>query len=182
MDNILYTQEAIGQSDTAIYRTVMRMAELIKTYAVHPYVRWWAEQIVGEVEAYQTRYEIGAVYNFIQENVRYTKDAVNWEWIKTPELVLHEIQTKGASFGDCDDMTVLGLTLLRSIGFPVAIKIVSYHPDREFTHVYGLVFVDGKWEAFDAIKKEFYVGYEHPGVTRYGIFDIDNIPSLAYFL
>src|SRR5437588_9627181 len=125
-----------GQSDVSVYRTAIRMAALIKQYAPLPQIRQVAEQIIGHLNAYQSGDEAEAIYNFVQQNVRYVRDPLNWEYVKTPELLLREIEQYGQSAGDCDDMSVLGGTLLRSIGFPVAIKVTSYKPDREFSHVY----------------------------------------------
>jgi len=158
----------IGHSDIAIYRTAIRMAALIKQFASIPFIRQKAENIINGVKQYDSLGEVEAIYNYVQQNLRYTRDPLNWEYIKQPDLMIKEIDENGSSAGDCDEYVVLSLTLCRSIGYPTVIKIASYSIDREFTHVYGMVLVHNQWIVFDAIKEQF----------KY----VESIPSLAYFL
>lgn len=179
----------IGQSDISIYRTCIRMAGIIKQFAPVPYIRQRVESIIGTVSAYDSIGEVEAIYKYVQNNLRYTRDPLNWEYIKQPDVMLAEIDQNGFSAADCDEYVVLGLTLCRSIGFPTAIKIASYTSDREFTHVYGMVLVHNQWVVFDAIKAEFNLGDEAGDsshidlqITRASIIDVESVPSLAYFL
>ena len=178
----------LGTGDIAIYRTAIRMAALIKEYAPLPYVRKAVENIIGTVEPYNSREEVEAIYHFVQSNVHYVKDPLNFEYIKTPSKLIYEIEQNQAT-GDCDDQTTLGLTLCRSIGFPTLIKIASYNNDLEFSHVYGMIMIDGYWIPFDSIKADFNLGdeqgdinHKYPMTTRESVIDVEFVFSLAYFL
>jgi transglutaminase-like putative cysteine protease len=166
-----YREEFIGYGDQAIYNTVAKMKSIIQSSSKNPYVREWAKSIVAGVPVEDKQREAEAVFKFVQSNVRYTKDPLGWEYIQTPPVMLEDIRLykegKGdRPIGDCDDMTVLSLSLLRSIGFPVAIKVVSYNPERKFGHVYGLVNIKGEWVPFDTVRPDKYMGWEAAGMTR----------------
>ena len=179
----------IGTGDISIYRTAIKMAALIKEYSPLPEIRRVVEGIVSTVEPYQSKEEAKAIYDYVQLNVHYIKDPLNFEYIKTPSKLIYEIEVENNAYGDCDDQTVLGLTLCRAIGFPTAIKVTSYSQDREFSHVYGLVLVDGYWIPFDTIKSDFDFGEEQgdskhpfPMITRFSVIDVESVPSFIYFL
>lgn len=164
-------EEYIGTGDTAIFRTVDRMKSIILESSRNPYVREWAKNIVANITVNDKKNEARAVYDFVRDNVRYTRDPLGFEYIQTPPVLLEDIRLyqkrKGnRPVGDCDDMTVLSLSLLKSIGFPVAIKVVSFSDDRKFSHVYGLVKVGHEWIPVDCVRPEKGMGWESHGHTR----------------
>lgn len=136
-----YSEEFIGYGDDAIRNTVARMRQIILESSRNPYIREWAKKIVAGVSVNDKYNEARIVYEFVRDNVRYTRDPYGFEYIQTPPVLLEDIRLykegKGdRPIGDCDDMTVLSLSLLKSIGFPVALKVVSFRPDKRFGHVY----------------------------------------------
>lgn len=166
-----YNEEYIGTGDSAIYNTVSKMKQIIQVSSKNPYIREWVKNIIAGVPVNDKRGEAEAIFQFVQNNVRYTKDPYGWEYIQTPPVLLESIREykEGKSdrpIGDCDDMTVLSLSLLKSIGFPVAIKVVSFRPDKRFGHVYGLVKIGDEWIPFDTVRPDKYMGWEAPGITR----------------
>lgn len=90
--------------------------------------------------------EIRALFNFVQQNVRYTKDPYQVETLHTARRML-ELRA-----GDCDDMTILLASLLGSIGHPVRLVIVGPDPSqpRHFSHIYLEAFCKGSWIPLDA--------------------------------
>lgn len=165
------TEEYIGSGDEAIYNTVTKMKNIINVSSRNPYVREWAGNIVARVEVNNKSGEAEAIYNFVRDNGRYTKDPLGFEYIQTPPTVLESIgqylNGKGdRPIVDCDDMTVLSLSLLKSIGFPVAIKVVSFKSDFKFGHVYGLVQIGSDWIPFDCVRPDASIGWESKGHTR----------------
>lgn len=166
-----YKEEYIGTGDSAIYNTVAKMKDIITQSSKNPYIREWAKDILSNVGVNDKYREAEAIFRFVQQNVRYTKDPMGWEYIQTPPVLLEDIrlykESKGnRPNGDCDDMTVLSLSLLKSVGFPVAIKVVSYNPERRFGHVYGLVNILEQWVPFDTVRPDKYMGWEASGITR----------------
>ena len=165
------TEENIGTGDTAIYRTVDKMKNIIKESSRNPYVREWAKEIVARVEVNNKKAEAKAIFYFVRDNVRYTRDPLGFEYLQTPPVLLEDIRLyqsgKGnRPVGDCDDMTLLSLSLLKSIGFEVAIKVVSFRENKQFGHVYGLVKIGYDWVPFDCVRPDQDMGWESAGHTR----------------
>lgn len=165
------TEEYIGTGDQAIYNTVTKMKSIIAQSSRNPYVREWAGNIVGRVDVNDKQNEASAIFNFVRDSVRYTKDPYGYEYIQTPPALLESISQylsgKGERpAGDCDDMTVLSLSLLKSIGFPVAIKVVSFRENKKFGHVYGLVQIGHEWVSVDCVRPDQELGWESQGHTR----------------
>ena len=164
-------EEYIGSGDTAIYNTVTKMKEIIQVSSRNPYIREWAKKIIARVGVNDKKGEASAVFNFVRDNVRYTKDPLGFEYLQTPPTLLEDIRLmnegKGERpAGDCDDMTLLSLSLLKSIGFQVAIKVVSFSNNGQYGHVYGLVQIGYDWVPFDCVRPDSYMGWEAKGLTR----------------
>jgi transglutaminase-like putative cysteine protease len=164
-------EEYIGTGDAAIYRTVDKMKSIIVESSKNPYVREWAKNIMGRIEVNNKKAEASAIFNFVRDNVRYTKDPLGFEYLQTPTYLLEDIRLYQAGqgdrpVGDCDDMTLLSLSLLKSIGFQVAIKVVSFSESKKFAHVYGLVQIGYDWVPFDCVRPDQDMGWESKGHTR----------------
>jgi len=147
--------------------TAKEMASIIVSSSRNPQIRAWAEYIVSPVRDKDDVGEVQSIYNFLQAYTRYGKDPIGYEYIQTPPYVLARIELGERPSLDCDDYTVLGLSLLRALGYEVLIRLASYSPTMEFEHVYGLVYLPEKkkWVAFDPIRKEKPFGWEAPGPT-----------------
>ena len=165
------TEEYIGTGDTAIYNTVAKMKDIIRKSSRNPYVREWAGSIIAGVEVNNKKQEAEAIYCFVRDNVRYTRDPLGYEYIQTPPSLLESIRpymkNEGKRpTGDCDDMTMLSLALLKSIGFNVAIKVVSFSQNKKFGHVYGMVQIGQDWVCVDCVRPDADFGWESEGHTR----------------
>lgn len=103
-----------------------------------------------------------AVWDFVTENSDYQKDPRGYEYIKTPLIPLDEISKGIRPQLDCDDMSVLSLSLLASVGAKVALRAASYRPDKRLTHVYGIVWIpkDRVWLPLDCVGKNGGPGWE----------------------
>jgi hypothetical protein len=90
--------------------------------------------------------EIRALFEWVQGNVRYTKDPLRVEVIHSARRML-ELRA-----GDCDDMTVLLGSMLQAIGHPVRLIIVGPDPQRPrlFSHIYLEASYQGRWIPLDA--------------------------------
>lgn len=164
---LVVRREYIGFGDAAIYSTVGRMKSIINESASNPEIREWARKILANVAVNDKMGEARAIHDFVRDHVRYTRDPHGFEYIQTPPVLLSGIREylEGRSarpIGDCDDMTVLSLSLLKSVGFPVVIKVVGFHSDisGRFSHVYGLVNVNGRWIPVDCVRPDKGLGWE----------------------
>ena len=165
------SEEYIGTGDGAIYRTVTKMKGIIEQSSKNTYVREWAKEIVGRVEVNNKKSEAQAIFNFVRDSVRYTRDPLGFEYLQTPPVLLEDIRLyregKGERpAGDCDDVTLLSLSLLKSIGFETAIKVVSFVPSKKYGHVYGLVKIGYDWVSIDCVRPDQEMGWESRGHTR----------------
>ncbi len=147
-------------------RTAQRMRDIIRKSSANLYVRKWAEKIVQDVVDRDEDGEVEAIYDFLQRKTRYARDPRGTEFIQTPPFVLKHIELGMVPSLDCDDYTVTGLSLLRSLGYPTIIRVTGYRDDGRFTHVYGMVKVDGRWVCFDPVRKDQFLGWEAPGKQR----------------
>ena len=143
--------------------TANKMIAIIRESAANPYIRKWAEKIIENVPDRNEYQEIDAIYRFIQKYTRYAKDPLEFEYIQTPVYILQQLEIGDIPSLDCDDHVVLSLSLLRSIGYETSVKVVGYNPsNKQFTHVYGIVYINDYPIVFDAIHKNKPLGWEPP--------------------
>lgn len=149
-------------------RTGNEMKNRVVSSGANVYVRKWAERIIERVEPRDQFGEVDAIFRFVQSKMRYAKDPRGVEFVQSPVTLLRQIEVGDTPSGDCDDMTTLGLSLLRSIGYPGIIRITGYahNPPGVYSHVYGLVNVKGEWIPFDAVRRDQNLGWEAPRRVR----------------
>ena len=72
--------------------------------------------------------EVEQVWQWVKNNIRYTKDVAGVETLQTPERTL-QLQA-----GDCDDQASLLGALLESIGHPTRFIALAFRPGH-YSHV-----------------------------------------------
>ena len=154
-----------GYGVQAIYNTLDAMKEIINKSIRNWKVRDFATWVVRNVAPHDKAEEARAVFDFVQQKVRYCYDPSGLEMLTTPDVLIDKIRLGNIPTEDCDGFTILSLSLLKSLGFPVALRAAGYKPDKKFSHVYGLVRIKNKWVPFDAIREEFSLGMEAPNPT-----------------
>lgn len=164
--NTPMTTTEIGNGDRAIFRTISKIKTIVRESSKNPYVRRWAERMIGNIPPNDKVGEVRAIHDFVKTRVRYTKDPYGTEYIQTPPLLLKMLENGETPMGDCDDFVTLGMSLLRSIGFPTALKVTGYTPERRFQHIYGLVYLKNNWIPFEGVKRDRPLGWEAPNPTR----------------
>lgn len=129
-------------------RTVAHLTALLRAGAKDFYVRQKAIDILLERNVKPKDYlgEIKALFEWVQQNVRYTKDPFRVEVLHSARRMI-ELRA-----GDCDDMAILLGAMLRSIGHPVRLVLTGPDPLRPhlLTHVYLEVSQKGRWIPLDA--------------------------------
>lgn len=128
-------------------KTVAHMQNLIRAGAKDFHVRQKAIDIllVKGVKAKDYLGEIKALFEWVQSNIRYTKDPFRLEVLHSPQRML-ELRA-----GDCDDMSILLGAMLEAIGHPVRLVLAGPDPlqPRLFTHVYLEAYLRGRWIPLD---------------------------------
>lgn len=154
----------IGSGEQAFYDTVNIMADIIKESAANYYVRKWAENITQGIGKNDYIALASRVAYFIFKHTRYLKDIDGMELLKTPIVSLQLLEAGDQPAMDCDDFTILSLSLLKSIGFEVAIKAGAFKSDS-FNHVYGMIKIKGIWTALD-LTMSYGLGWEPPAPLK----------------
>jgi len=144
-----------GEVGTA--QTIRLMRRLIDQALNDPQFVRFAIDLVRSVPAHDEAGEVAAIFAWVQQNIRYTKDPVTKEKLYPPGELL-KIRA-----GDCDDMSMLLAALVIADGYPARLVTVSANPDQpdEFSHVYLEVEVppgSGNWVALDAARPDTYFG------------------------
>lgn len=107
---VTYTQHAPGMPH--IRSTIEKMAALAREGS-HSYgIRNLATRIVHDVPSKQRTRELGALYRWVRDNIRYRFDPVGLEWVQRPERTVLE------RAGDCDDIATLLAALAGALGHP----------------------------------------------------------------
>ncbi len=93
-----------------------------------------------------------AIRQFLVRRFRFQHDPRNVELLKSPGVLLAELENKGYASGDCDDAAILGASLALAAGFPVRWVVLGFHPRGPFGHVYAEAFDAGQWTDFDVTR------------------------------
>ena len=138
----------IPKGSLGTQKTVEHVQALIRAGAKDFYVRQKAIDILLEKHVKPKDYlaEIKALFEWVQQHIRYTKDTFQVEVLHSARRML-ELRA-----GDCDDMAILLGAMLEAIGHPVRLVIIGPDPLRQdlFTHIYLEVFHKGRWIPLDA--------------------------------
>lgn len=147
--------------------TVQRMMEVAEgAYGMRsPKIRALAINIVRKAGVKEKDYygEIIAIHEWVKRNIRYVKDPVNQETLSHPEETAFNSRA-----GDCDDMTILEIALLGSIGIKAWPVVMGVRPGIP-SHVYLRAQVPpgkhrnaGKVINLDPIMKQWRAGQAAP--------------------
>ena len=136
----------------------VQTASLIKKqsqeYKTDPKLRGLAVSVVRNVNHNDYLGQVNAVYNFVKNNVKFVRDIAGIETLQSPWVTLPEqYSNKGIGAGDCDDQSLLIISMLQSIGFQgIKLRVVNYLPtDMEYRHIYAIVNIGGKDYAIDTV-------------------------------
>jgi hypothetical protein len=140
--------EAIPSGYAGTLTTVAHVIRLIRSGAKDLAVRQTAIRILRQRGVRPKDYlgEIKALFEWVQEHIRYTRDPFRLEVLHSPRRML-ELRA-----GDCDDMAIVLGAMLESIGHCVRLVLTGTNavaPDH-FTHIYIEVLCGGRWIPLDA--------------------------------
>lgn len=163
-------------------QTVATIMRLVDDSLTDPLVVTTAQNIVRGVRERDRMGELRAVSAYVRSKVRYTNESI--ETLKTPRLMIQEIQKYGKAVGDCDDSVILWMALLKSVGHQVRAVVVSQRRDKAATHIYAEDFINGKWVTDDTIVKNKPLGWAVPerekSATRYYAASMSGVERRPY--
>lgn len=127
--------------------TASLMGDLMREGARDFYVRQRAIDVFRRagVPAKDRLGEVVSLFDWVQRNVRYTRDIFQVELLHTPRRIL-ELRA-----GDCDDMAILLGAMLLSTGHPVRLVLAGFRPSKPhlYSHVYLEALVGRRWLPLD---------------------------------
>ena len=127
---------------TGINEVLKAMRVLARQGAKDPAVRDTAQRLIRGLSQKDFLGEARALFMFVRDNIRYTRDIEGVETLQTPRATLQIKQ------GDCDDKSILLAALLLSIGHPA--RFMAIGPKRGiFNHVLVQVSIRGKWYSLE---------------------------------
>lgn len=150
--------------------TVDQIIRLIREGTNNPRVREIAAAAVRGARWKDKRDEAGAIFRWIRANIRFTYDPEGAELLQNVDAILRHKSC------DCDDLVILGGSLLRSIGIPVRIVIIGADPQYPsmFSHIYLQAFVGDAWLGFDTSVVSSVLGWEPPRFTIKRVIEIGD--------
>jgi hypothetical protein len=142
------TLKTIPHGYAGTLATVDHVIELIRRGAKDFHVRQAAIGILRRRDVRPKDYlgEIKALFEWVQRNVRYTRDPCRVEVLHSPRRMLQ------LRAGDCDDMSILLGAMLEAIGHAVRLVLTGSNPlaPDTFTHIYVEARCRNRWIPLDA--------------------------------
>ena len=119
-----------------------------------------AQSIVAGVPSKDYIGELVAIQTWVKNNVRYTRDPINLETLRTPQAMLEAAQ---GPQGDCDDQATLVAALAMAIGFPARFVAIGTMQPGAFDHVFTEVKLGTVWVSVETTEPVD-IGWQPPGV------------------
>lgn len=140
--------------------TLVAMSDLVHRYKRADRIRSTAIELTRGLAPKDWSAEVRALFDFVRDHIRYTRDVRGVETLQTPDATLD------LEAGDCDDKSTLLAALLESIGHPTRFVAVGYRTPGDFAHVYVETRVGNRWVALDATMNVEAGWSPRPPVTR----------------
>jgi hypothetical protein len=165
--NVPVVRSVLPAGDAGVDATVRKMADLAfgKYGAKSAKIRALAIDIIerARVEAKDYYGMIVAIHNWVRDTIRYVRDPIGQETLSYPEETAFNSRA-----GDCDDLSILEIALLGSLGINSYPVVIGTTPGQ-FSHVYlhalvpaGRHRMAGQTVPLDPIMREWPAGKEAP--------------------
>lgn len=130
----------LASGDSGVLTTIQAMTHLTQTIQSNPLlVRALSDikQLAGTGQYGTTRdvFAIAAFY-WLRSKITFCSDPQRIELLRDPLILLNDIYTRGSACVDCDEMAILGVAILRAVGFQTVFITISQRQDLRFQHVY----------------------------------------------
>lgn len=140
--------------------TISQMQSMVNTGKKKKVIIDKARSIIYNVPERDHRGEVNKIFKWVKQNVRFVNDVYAVETLQQPWHLVQEPKPSG----DCDDLSTTLNTLLSAVGYDTAFKTIKADSrmPNEFSHVYSLVQIDGRWIPLDPSQKMRPLGWEPP--------------------
>lgn len=138
-----FLRRPIPEGMGGIWMQVDRMIEYVRKFSGHPEVIDFSRTLVLGCDPRDQRCEVSTIHDFIRQHVRFVQDPTAREAISTPLKFLDDIEYKGRSTGDCDELSTFEASLLAAIGIEPRFRFGG--EGREMYHVWVQALVGNAW-------------------------------------
>jgi len=141
--------------------TIEKMRELARKGKVNPIILRAARTVIRNCPEKDYESEGECIYNYVRQNVRYTRDPMDVELLQAPEVTLREAS------GDCDDVSILIASLAEAVGMEAAFLTIKANKNLpyDFTHVFPIIRTQKGWRGADPTVAHAYFGWIPPEAT-----------------
>lgn len=160
------TLEPLAPGGAGVRRTLEVMRSLAIQGKVHPMVRSTAVAVIREAHTrpMDDLGEARALFSFVANRVRYTRDVEGVETLQAPWITLAE------SSGDCDDKATLLAALLKASGNRARLSFRAVGTDPRNPGIFRHVYLVGNFPnagrvPLDATREGTLAGWEVPRTT-----------------
>lgn len=163
----------LSDGDRGTAQTIARIRKLVHQGMTDQFVNRSAIQIVrgAGIQQFDFAGEVKAIYEWVKQNIRFTKDIAGIETLRTAREILL------VRAGDCDDInSILLSSLLATIGHDVRLVTISSDPEapRVFSHIYIEVEMGGQWVPLDSARRDPAFGRGPHSYFRKRIWSLTN--------
>lgn len=126
----------VGYGATDAEQILSVLSRLISEYGIDPRIRRFTTSLFGrEVGNDDRSGQVRAITSWMEDNVRYVRDPLGVEYVRSPLAMLDEYEKFGMANGDCDDQVLFSGAMLNSIGFAVRPVGLHLHDSSYHDHV-----------------------------------------------
>ena len=125
----------VGYGATDAEQILSIISALIAEYGVDPNVRGRTTRLFNGCGNDDRSCQLKSVTDFMADKVRYVRDPVGVEYVRSPTALFKEIDQFGLDNGDCDDQVLLAWSMLHSVGFQVRPIGLHLFTQEYFDHV-----------------------------------------------
>lgn len=125
----------VGHGATDAEQILSVLSDLIFEYGTDPQVRVRTTSLFDGLGNDDRQGQFAAITHFMEDNVRYVRDPLGVEYVRSPTAMFRELDSFKMANGDCDDQVLLAGSMLHSVGFRVRpIGLNLFTPDY-YDHV-----------------------------------------------
>lgn len=103
------------------------------------YLRTMTEEVVKGLTDKDYLGEILAIRNWVAEHCRFLNDPISVEYVKDPQRIAEEIQARGRTGVDCDEIASLIAAMCAQVGRQSQFVVVGFGRPGHYTHVFTRV-------------------------------------------
>lgn len=126
----------IGVGDESVARTIAAMKAIIDDAAWKPPVQQVAATLVANATNRAPLAQLAGLDAWIRDVVNFKRDTLGEEVLRHPTQLIHEITVNGRTACDCDDVAMLGASVIRAMGYRPFLRVVGRDAAGPFTHVH----------------------------------------------